>query len=180
MERLSRDGFEVRRAALPESLVLALQGAAERILARERKVRMRVPLEAVQRAPFNDPALLALASGARVRDLWLRSAPPGSRAQAIHRDRSLAKRPALVIDVLLTEFAPENGATEIWPGSHLIPDRDDAERARTAERAASHSSVFVTGGPGDVVFRDPRAWHRAGANGTGARRTMLSLDCELV
>ena len=31
MERLSRDGFEVRRAALPESLVLALQGAAERV-----------------------------------------------------------------------------------------------------------------------------------------------------
>lgn len=180
MERFERDGFVVLRGELTGALVGELRDAIERVVARSDKPRMRVPFELVRRRPFDDKRLLALAIGARIRDRWIRCARPGSRAQGIHRDASFASGPAtwLSIDVLLTPFTAMNGATEIWPGSHRIPDLDDAERARTEARAASRESVLITGEPGDVVVRDPRAWHRAGANQTEAVRMMLSLDCE--
>ncbi|MFI5317033.1 MAG: phytanoyl-CoA dioxygenase family protein [Myxococcota bacterium] len=181
MGSLESDGFALLKSALPGPLVESLRATCDAILARTSKPRMRVPLEWIGRRPFNDPRLLALARGGRIRGLWIRCAPPGGREQAVHRDASFSPAPPtwLSADVLLTPFTASNGATEIWPGSHAIEDFDDADRARTAERAAARPSLVVVGEPGDVVVRNPRVWHRAGANRTHYSRTLLSVEYAL-
>ena len=178
MGTLELDGFVLLKGALAPALVDALRGECERAMARTSRPRARVPLEQVRRRPFADPSLLALAGSGRIRDLWIRCARPGSRQQRIHRDASVSSQPMewMSADILLSPFSGANGATEIWPGSHLVTDVGAADRARTEERAAARSSVVVVGEPGDVLVRNPMLWHRAGANRTAECRTMLSVE----
>ena len=111
---------------------------------------------------------------------------PGSSVQNVHRDCAqlfpelqVALPPVLiVVNYSLDEFTVENGATEIWPGSHqtLNDDLDEISTLRVGVDRPAHSPSQQTLMPaGSIVVRDMRTWHRGMANTTDKTRTMLSL-----
>ena len=121
---------------------------------------------------------------------------PGSAHQPVHYDRPfswLSRAEAeqdgqrwppptttLSCSVALTEINEGNGATEIYPGSHL-------ETAVTAwplgERVSKHPDMLEKWGPparmsipaGGICFRDPRMWHRGVPNTSSQVRPMIAL-----
>jgi ectoine hydroxylase-related dioxygenase (phytanoyl-CoA dioxygenase family) len=107
---------------------------------------------------------------------WIRASPRGAAQQAIHRDRRTFE--AFAVDLALTDLTRENGATEIWPGSHWIVDTDEASFRATASRAAEHVSIRLTMPAGSVAIRDLRLWHRAMSNQTSEDRVILSITAQ--
>ncbi|MEM8767745.1 MAG: phytanoyl-CoA dioxygenase family protein [Pseudomonadota bacterium] len=121
---------------------------------------------------------------------------PGSVHQPVHYDRPFSWRTrekaaadgqpwpppttTLSCSIALTEITADNGATEIYPGTHL-------ETAVTewplGERVSKHPELLERWGPparmsipaGGVCFRDPRMWHRGVPNPSEAVRPMLAL-----
>ncbi len=121
---------------------------------------------------------------------------PGSVHQPVHYDRPFSWRTkekaaadgqpwpppttTLSCSVGLTGITAENGATEIFPGTHL-------ETAVTewplGERVSKHPELLERWGPparmsipaGGVCFRDPRMWHRGVPNPSDEVRPMLAL-----
>ena len=166
-------GFAIVPDQVSTETVAALRALCEKTLRRERRARTRVPLEALGRPPlrgglFGEETVVArslrgyLGEGARATEHWIRAAPSGGRS-SIHRDgRALA----LSVDVALTAFTEENGATELWPRSHLESDR---------ERVARMESCRMLVDCGGVAIRDLRLWHRAVPNRTTQARLMLSV-----
>lgn len=113
---------------------------------------------------------------------------PGIGKQHIHRDqRHLFPELSLglpismaVVNIPLVDFTVENGATEVWPGSHLITDLDcdplsDDPNPCPEVRAAELPTVRMATPAGSLVVRDMRLWHRGMPNRTNERRSMLSL-----
>jgi hypothetical protein len=112
---------------------------------------------------------------------------PGSDTQWIHRDSGqlFPELPfalpvsTIVVNIPLVDFTVENGATEVWPGSHLIIDdpavRNSPYNVCQEERAAQHASFQLEMPAGSVVVRDMRCWHRAMPNRTQIVRPMLAL-----
>ncbi len=111
----------------------------------------------------------------------------GNEIQWIHRDSGqlFPELPfalpvsTIVVNIPLVDFTVENGATEVWPGSHLIID-DEAVRNTPYNvcdeaRAAQMPSFQLVMPAGSVVVRDMRCWHRAMPNRTQTRRPMLAL-----
>ena len=111
---------------------------------------------------------------------------PGSQEQNVHRDcgylfpelTSAAPAVLAVVNPLLDDFTAANGATEIWPGSHLLVDADQ-EETRTLQiplaRWRDHPSTLLPAPAVSIVIRDTRTWHCGGANSTASLRTMLAL-----
>lgn len=112
---------------------------------------------------------------------------PGNEIQWIHRDSGqlFPELPfalpvsTIVVNIPLVDFTVENGATEVWPGSHLIID-DEAVRNTPYNvcdeaRAAQMPSFQLVMPAGSVVVRDMRCWHRAMPNRSQIRRPMLAL-----
>lgn len=114
---------------------------------------------------------------------------PRSRAQPAHvdtarlwRDRRRG-RPAceLVVNIAPLGMDDENGATEIWPGSHLdttvsrhdpsiwVPE--DILEARRCERPPISAYLPV----GSVLIRDIRLWHRGVPNPSDDPRSMIAM-----
>ena len=115
------------------------------------------------------------------------STAPGSDIQWIHRDSGqlFPELPfalpvsSIVVNIPLVDFTVENGATEVWPGSHLIIDdeavRNSPYNVCEEERAAQLPSFQLVMPAGSIVVRDMRCWHRAMPNRTQTRRHMLAL-----
>jgi ectoine hydroxylase-related dioxygenase (phytanoyl-CoA dioxygenase family) len=88
---------------------------------------------------------------------------PGERAQPIHPDDLVMTvprpHPPLMCTSLwaLTDFTKENGATRIYPRTHLASDRPDESAWIPAEMRA-----------GSVLVIDGGLWHGGGANTTGS------------
>jgi ectoine hydroxylase-related dioxygenase (phytanoyl-CoA dioxygenase family) len=107
---------------------------------------------------------------------------PHSGIQDVHRDYEhlFPELPIalpvmqLAVNILLVDFTLENGATEVWPGSHLIVDGCPKDGEELAERAALLPSVRTTAPAGSIILRDMRTWHRGMPNQTNAIRTMLA------
>ncbi|SLM40838.1 Phytanoyl-CoA dioxygenase [Lasallia pustulata] len=114
--------------------------------------------------------------------------PPQS--QPIHTDADFDHHThpfALVINVPLVSMAPENGATEIWLGTHKNTTVDDqvsrhGDRGsgtikrdlleeRRKVRAPSQPSVRK----GSVIIRDLRLWHGGKPNLGNEPRVMLAM-----
>lgn len=76
----------------------------------------------------------------------------------------------IVVNFPLIDFTEANGATEIWPGTHLQTDEHDL-----AERCSAIPSVRPLVRAGDLVIRDLRTWHRGTPNHTDDVRTMLAI-----
>lgn len=190
-------GYAIVAGQVDAETVAALRPMCTAALARARRARTRVPLEALSRAPlrgglFPERSAVSeivrgcLGQGARVTEYWIRASPPGSRAQTIHRDRSqilaadsdLPKLAALSIDLAVTDLSDENGATEIWPRSHLERDVDRTALLDGPRRAGRLPSCRLVVPSGGVTIRDLRAWHRAMPNRTEESRIILSVTYE--
>lgn len=101
---------------------------------------------------------------------------PGEKPQEMHRDE-LAWAPLefptgmeVVINTMwaLTAFAPDNGATIVFPGSHLWA------RPRTPAPAPGQG-IKALMPPGSVFLFTGKCYHGAGANESGGPRVGLSI-----
>jgi hypothetical protein len=117
------------------------------------------------------------------------TAMPSDQRQPVHADTGqlwpnleVAHPPyALVVNVGLVDMSPENGSTEIWPGTHLdttivVQDGDikvphDVLEARRAVAPPFQPTVPV----GSVAIRDIRLWHAGMPNRTQTPRPMLAM-----
>ena len=108
---------------------------------------------------------------------------PGSAVQALHRDTHLLfpelgvplPPHTVVVNIMLVDFTVENGATEVWPGSHLIVDGPEDRGVPLEVRARALPSVRTVVPAGSLVVRDLRMWHRGMPNQTDIIRSMLSI-----
>ena len=113
---------------------------------------------------------------------------PGSGLQPVHVDDgqlwpnlSVAHPPArLVVNVPLSGTTEENGAIELWPGTHLdthmvignnIRVPEEHVEARRAVRAPLRGHTRK----GAVLIRDMRLWHRGTPNRSEAPRFMIAM-----
>lgn len=117
------------------------------------------------------------------------TALPGGKRQPVHPDAAQLwanlthPTPAygFVVNVPVVDMSPENGSTELWPGTHLdttysvhdhsirIPEEVLARR-RTI-REPIQPSVRA----GSVVIRDIRLWHAGMPNYTDIPRPMIAM-----
>ncbi|MCC6444962.1 MAG: phytanoyl-CoA dioxygenase family protein [Armatimonadetes bacterium] len=86
----------------------------------------------------------------------------------------------LVVNVPVVDMTPENGSTEIWPGTHREPAVSIHEDIKIPEEAIrrqrERSAPFQpTVRAGSVVIRDIRLWHAGMPNRTGQPRPMIAM-----
>jgi len=117
------------------------------------------------------------------------TAMPSENRQPVHADSGqlwpnleVAPPPyALVVNFGLVEMCPENGSTEIWPGTHLdtsvtMQSGDIEVAADVLEARRAVSPPFQPTVPiGSVVIRDMRLWHAGMPNRTQTPRPMLAM-----
>ena len=113
---------------------------------------------------------------------------PGSGLQPVHvddgqlwPDLQAAHPPArLVVNVALGDTTAENGAIELWPGTHLDPrmviGKDTkVPKERVAARRAVRAPVLGATSKGSMLIRDMRLWHRGTPNHSAATRFMIAM-----
>lgn len=108
---------------------------------------------------------------------------PGSETQPLHADGPhlwpdlpIAHPPvSLVVNICLVAATEENGATEIWPGTHRIPDlpRQISPAQEEARREIRPPLRAITP-KGALVIRDLRMWHRGVPNHSDRVRHMIA------
>ena len=93
---------------------------------------------------------------------------------------------ACVININLVDTSPNNGATEVWPGSHHVSTPECHEKLPSGERILHVKSEFVEqrrkhSPPiqpctkrGSIIIRDLRLWHAGMPNLTPVPRIMLA------
>jgi ectoine hydroxylase-related dioxygenase (phytanoyl-CoA dioxygenase family) len=88
---------------------------------------------------------------------------------------------ALVINVLPVDVSPENGSTEIWPGTHQDTtvsiqqgDIKVAPAVLEAQRKIRPGFQY-SARAGSVVIRDMRLWHAGMPNHTPVPRPMIAM-----
>ena len=201
-ERLSDAASRLREAGY-----VILEGALESEWVEELRAGLRVSIvknraKSHQRLrpepPFSDARLVAnrlamqllraclgegslFYTGCRVH-----SVAPGETSGELHRDR---RDPfpdlgfalpvwSIQLGLALTDQSQANGATEVWPGSHLIPEPGAGGVREVQARICRMPSVLIEMPAGSMVLRDARALHRWTANRTDAVRTLLCLGYE--
>lgn len=88
---------------------------------------------------------------------------------------------ALVVNVLPVDVSPENGSTEIWPGTHLDTSvswqSGDIKVApeRLEARWKISPPIQPTAKAGSVVIRDIRMWHAGMPNYSQTPRPMIAM-----
>jgi hypothetical protein len=126
---LAVDGVVVLQDAVAPALIDAARIVCVNTLERKRTLVTRRPLEQYGRHPFVAlRAVLADIVRPIVGDLtgcgssvggacWIRSAGPAAQKRQVHRDVPADARAieAFGVDVFLTPFTPDNGATAFWP-----------------------------------------------------------------
>ena len=118
------------------------------------------------------------------------TALPGDQRQPVHSDVghlwpvSVLEAPhppaQLVVNVLTVDVSPENGATEIWPGSHRelgvgIGDEIEIAADLLEARRAVSPPIQPTFRRGSMLIRDIRLWHAGMPNRTSAPRPMIAM-----
>ena len=118
------------------------------------------------------------------------TAVPGDQRQPVHADVGHlwplgvldVAHPAaqLVVNVLTVDVSPENGATELWPGSHRelgVGAGDDIKipADALAARRLTHPPIQPTFRRGSVLIRDIRLWHAGMPNHTSTPRPMIAM-----
>ncbi|OKL56392.1 hypothetical protein UA08_08331 [Talaromyces atroroseus] len=84
------------------------------------------------------------------------------------------------VNINLVDTSPQNGATEVWPGSHLattvehVSDTEPGIKRELVEaRRKIRPPVQPTLPKGSLVIRDMRLWHAGRPNQTDEPRVML-------
>jgi ectoine hydroxylase-related dioxygenase (phytanoyl-CoA dioxygenase family) len=109
---------------------------------------------------------------------------PGSEQQPLHRDGSPLwpnlpiAHPSctLIINISPIGVSAENGATELWPGTHLettVEGRVDAEAEARQRDICPPIQPAVR--KGSLLIRDNRLWHRGVPNRSDTIRHMIAL-----
>ena len=88
-----------------------------------------------------------------------------------------------MVNVLLVDATPENGATEIWLGTHhygnngLRESTEEPYISKTAleERKKTVPPIQACVSKGSLIIRDLRLWHAGIPNQTDDPRIMLSM-----
>ncbi len=115
--------------------------------------------------------------------------PHGTDRQPVHPDIGqlwpdlTVASPAfsLVVNVPLVDVSPENGSTEIWPGTHLDTTMFAWEHdiKVPAEKLEARRAVVPPIQPnvkaGSVLIRDIRMWHAGMPNHTDQARPMIAM-----
>jgi ectoine hydroxylase-related dioxygenase (phytanoyl-CoA dioxygenase family) len=113
--------------------------------------------------------------------------------QPVHEDADFAHPThpfALVVNVPLITFTPDNGSTEVWLGTHTgelsgLHVQDGAHGDRASGRIKPHllEERRKVRGPtqpviekGSIVIRDLRLWHAGMPNFTNEIRVMLAMS----
>jgi Phytanoyl-CoA dioxygenase (PhyH) len=104
--------------------------------------------------------------------------------QPVHSDCEFAHPVfpfAMVVNINLIDTSAENGATEIWVGSHHVSTVDEHEpemlqiKKEVVEERRKHSPpVRACTKKGSLVIRDLRLWHAGMPNRTDEPRVMLA------
>lgn len=128
--------------------------------------------------------------GRRVKNSYYsgNTAMPSEHRQPVHADtthlwpRMKVAHPAaqLVVNVPTVDVSPENGSTEIWPGTHLdvsvVADQDIKIPAEALEaRRAICPPIQPNIARGSVLIRDIRLWHAGMPNRTDRPRPMIAM-----
>jgi ectoine hydroxylase-related dioxygenase (phytanoyl-CoA dioxygenase family) len=117
------------------------------------------------------------------------TALPGNYTQPVHLDTAHlwpdmpVATPAfsLVVNVPVVDMTPENGAIQLWPGSHLdtsVSTRSQDNRvpdALVAKRRDTVPPLQPSMRMGSVLIRDMRLWHNGMPNHTTSARPMIAM-----
>ena len=196
--RLLREaGLVVIESVLPRDWIADLDVAMETVLNNEEETQNGE--NPMLKMPFMDPRIIdnpfaipimKAAMGEKIfayLPYGCNSTRPGSDIQWIHRDSGqlFPELPfalpvcTIVVNIPLVDFTVENGATQVWPSSHLIVDdaavRNSPYNVCEEERGAQYPSFQLEMPAGSVVVRDMRCWHRAMPNHSQTIRHMLAL-----
>ena len=142
-----------------------------------------VAAEEIVANPFAIQIMHSAMADIRCSFIHTNTACPGSGYQPIHRDTPTlfgihnAPTPIVhaVVNIPLIPFTLENGATEVWPGTHWIVDACEADGALLEERARFFPSQRTVLPVGALVVRDLRMWHRGVPNPGTELRTMMAI-----
>lgn len=104
---------------------------------------------------------------------------PGSNATAIHvdhpnlyEDGSRRRHWFVTAHFVIDDFSDQNGSTEFWPGTHLIPVAQGHDLLATSKVL---QSVRANVPARTIILREPALWHRGMPNKTTLPRRMLSI-----
>lgn len=142
-----------------------------------------VAAEEIVANPFAVQIMRSAMGDIRCSFIHTNTACPGSGYQPIHRDTPTlfgihnAPTPIIhaVVNIPLIPFTLENGATEVWPGTHWIVDDCEADSTQLEERARFFPSQRTVLPVGALVVRDLRMWHRGVPNPGTELRTMMAI-----
>lgn len=88
---------------------------------------------------------------------------------------------SIVVNVATVDFSPENGSTEIWPGTHTDPtvtmQKGDIEVPldHLEARRAVRPPLQPIASAGSLILRDIRLWHAGMPNRTDTPRPMIAM-----
>ncbi len=129
-----------------------------------------------------------LGAGAYINGVTGNSNVPGSTIQPVHVDDGqlwpgLAVAPPasrLAVNLALGDTTAENGAIELWPGTHLdlrqvIGQDIRVDESAVEERRKTVPPVLGETTKGSVLIRDMRLWHRGMPNAGTETRFMIAM-----
>lgn len=173
MTDLPGEGYAVLRGAVSPDLTAKAQAAFEAGYLpspqwpvpraadwRHAQVDLDPAIQAICRLPaVLDAAVQLIAAPFFLMQVEGRDPCPGNKPQSLHRDAEGSERPFAVAMVFLDNYGPDNGATQLVPGSH----HSDREAA----------PLVLSGRAGDIVVMDANLLHGATTNHSGATRRSL-------
>ena len=194
LRHLREAGVVILENAVPLKVVKEVQTACFEAIENGRGREIRSPMEMpfLRHELLANPFALQVLEAAMGRKIALAlylihaSPPDGAGEQAErdpHRDGNhlFPELPCVLpvsgvfVDIPLVDFNLENGATKIWPGSHLIMDNPPSDVRHLGERGKHLPSLQATMPMGSLLLRDMRLWHARMPNRSGTIRPMLDM-----